>query len=72
MENVVLVIYFMVNGTWVSGDLVMSDGWSRREYPTQELCELRRDMANKHFVGTDLEGMSKAVCEPVNNWKLLK
>jgi len=71
MENVVLVIYFMVNGTWVSGDLVLTDGWSSREYPTQEICESRRDIANKNFVDYGLEGEAKAVCEPKNNWKLL-
>ena len=34
-----LVIYFLINGVWVAGDDLPTEGWSSLAYPTLEQCQ---------------------------------
>ncbi len=38
-----LTVFFLINGTWVSGDKL--DGWGSRKFQTADECETRRGFA---------------------------
>ena len=52
-----LVVYFLVQGFWLSAEEANYHGWSRVKYDTLEKCIERRDFMNKNF-GSDV----KALC----------
>ena len=51
-----LVVYFLVQGFWLSAEEANYHGWSRVKYDTLEKCIERRDFMNKNF-GSDVKAL---------------
>ena len=66
METFVLIVFILINGSWVSGDNF--DGWGRTIHESKEACLERKEFAeqnqirimkiNPRFIN------KKFVCEP--------
>ena len=42
-----LVVFVLVEGTWMAGDKLGTPGWGPRAYTTQSECLIRRKFAEK-------------------------
>ena len=48
--NWFIVVYFLVNGTWVEADLLNKEGWSPILQPNYEICIDKTNEANNRFI----------------------
>jgi hypothetical protein len=48
-----LVVYILINGDWIRGDDLESDGWSAMPYATEEQC--LRSKARAEQIQADLK-----------------
>ena len=44
-----LVVYFLVNGSWVEADKIKKDGWSPIVQPTYNVCIEKINDSNERF-----------------------
>ena len=47
--NWFIVVYFLVNGSWVEADLIDKEGWSPSVQPHYEICIKRIKESNNRF-----------------------
>jgi hypothetical protein len=55
-----LTVFFLIGTNWVPGDRV--DGWASRPYATLEVCNLRRQFAEREVRHNPLEFKSVWIC----------
>ena len=44
-----LVVYFLVNGSWIEADQLNKEGWSPIIQPSYEICIQKNNESNKRF-----------------------
>ena len=53
--NWFIVVYFLVNGTWIEADLLNKEGWSPILQPNYEICIDKINETNNRFIKILLE-----------------
>ena len=48
--NWFIVVYFLVNGTWVEADQLGKEGWSPITQPNYEVCRQKINESNERFI----------------------
>ena len=48
--NWFIVVYFLVNGTWIEADLLNKEGWSPILQPNYEICIDKINETNNRFI----------------------
>lgn len=57
------VIYFLYNGVYYPGDILQPDGWSSLQFDTYQECMERKQYYDNYSKGTELERITKSVCQ---------
>ena len=47
--NWFIVVYFLINGSWIDEDKLDKEGWSPRLQPTYEVCIKKINESNSRF-----------------------
>ena len=48
--NWFIVVYFLVNGSWIEADKLEKEGWSPIEQPSYEICIKKINESNERFI----------------------
>ena len=48
--NWFIVVYFLINGSWIEADNLKKEGWSPIEQPSYEICIQKINESNKRFI----------------------
>ena len=48
--NWFIVVYFLVNGSWIEADQLEKEGWSAIEQPSYKICIQKINESNKRFI----------------------
>ena len=48
--NWFIVVYFLVNGSWIEADKLEKEGWSPIEQPSYEICFQKINESNERFI----------------------
>jgi len=48
--NWFIVVYFLVKGTWIEGDVLEKEGWSPIIQPSYEVCIQKINESNTRFI----------------------
>ena len=49
--NWFIVVYFLINGSWIEADQLNKEGWSPSVQPNYETCIQKANDSNKRFKG---------------------
>ena len=48
--NWFIVVYFLINGSWIEADNLKKEGWSPIEQPSYEICIQKINESNDRFI----------------------
>ena len=48
--NLFIVVYFLINESWIEADQLGKEGWSPIEQPSYETCIQKINESNKRFI----------------------
>ena len=48
--NWFIVVYFLVNGSWIEADKLKKEGWSPIEQPSYKICIQKINESNERFI----------------------
>ena len=71
--NWFIVVYFLINGSWIEAEKIDKEGWSKIEQPDYKICLQKINDANERFAKIaefkEIELDIKFVCECRENTK---